>query len=85
MNQPSTHQASPAQPVATLEQRFDRNEIAFCIGLILMMIGIATLVGWGWAALITGAVLSAVSVASSFFVTWLSRSSDVEEGTDRVA
>lgn len=52
--------------------RFSRNDMVYLVGLLFLFAGIAHEYSWGMALIILGAVLTSVSIATSFFVTWLS-------------
>lgn len=52
--------------------RFDRNAQVYVVGLVFLFAGLAHLYSWGVASTVIGSILIGVSVASSFFVTWLS-------------
>lgn len=54
--------------------RFNRNDLVYLAGLVLLFTGIALEYTLGWALLVTGVVLTGVSIATSFFMTWLSTS-----------
>jgi len=57
------------------EPRFSRNDLLYCIGLILLFTGL-TLRSYSLALIVIGAILTGVSIATSFFVTWLSASKE---------
>jgi hypothetical protein len=57
----------PEKPAA----RFSRNDLVYWTGLLFLFIGAGLVFSWGMAFLILGAVLTAVNIATSFFVTWL--------------
>ena len=59
---------TPQKPDA----RFDSNDILFYVGLLLMGIGLAFGVSWQTALIVVGALIAGTSIATSFFVTWLS-------------
>lgn len=50
----------------------DRNEITYWLGLLMLFTGLAIRVSVATALIVAGATVLATSVASSFFVTWLS-------------
>lgn len=52
--------------------RFDRNTLLYWAGLCLLFGGIWLRYGLSLALIMIGALLTGVSVATSFFVTWLS-------------
>jgi hypothetical protein len=60
-------QESQVKPAA----RFSRNDLAYWAGLLFLFVGVGLVFGWGMACLVLGAVLTAVNIATSFFVTWL--------------
>ena len=59
-------------PVPPTASRFDRNAQVYVAGLLSLFAGLAQLYSWGVALTVRGSILIGVSVASSFFVTWLS-------------
>jgi hypothetical protein len=52
--------------------RFDRNTLVYLTGLCMLFIGLSAVYSMGIALLVVGATLTGVSIATSFFVTWLS-------------
>jgi len=52
--------------------RFSRNDVVYFAGLLFLFAGLAVVYSWGIALIVLGAVLTGVSILSSFFVTWLS-------------
>jgi len=52
--------------------RFSRNDLVYLAGLLCLFTGLAAVYSWGVALIVLGAVLTGVSILSSFFVTWLS-------------
>ncbi len=50
----------------------DKNLLAYLFGLAILFYGLYLQYGWAVALIIIGSVLTSVSVATSFFVTWLS-------------
>jgi hypothetical protein len=59
-----------SQPVRA--PRFSRNDLVYWAGLLLLFTGFALVYSFGMACLVLGAVITAVNIATSFFVTWLS-------------
>lgn len=53
------------------QPRFSGNDQVYLAGLLLLFVGIVWEVSWGMALLVVGAILTGVSIATSFFVTWL--------------
>lgn len=53
-------------------QSLDRNEVTYWFGLLLLFVGLAIRVSVATALIVSGAIVLTTSVASSFFVTWLS-------------
>lgn len=54
------------------QTRFDRNDRVYMAGLLILFAGLANLFSIGAALAVIGGIVIFVSVASSFFVTWLS-------------
>ena len=57
----------PARP----SPRFSGNDQVYLAGLLLLFVGIGWEISWGMAFLVLGAILTGVSIATSFFVTYL--------------
>jgi hypothetical protein len=53
-------------------QSIDRNEVTYWLGLGMLFAGVALRVSTATALIVAGAIVLVTSVASSFFVTWLS-------------
>jgi hypothetical protein len=51
--------------------RFDRNDLVYWAGLALLFLGVGFIYGLFWAMLVLGTILTSVSIATSFFITWL--------------
>lgn len=51
--------------------RFDRNTLVYLAGLVCLFAGIAQEYSWGIALIVLGALVTGVSIATSFFITWL--------------
>lgn len=54
------------------QPRFSRNDQIYLAGLLFLFAGLAAEYSWGIALIVLGAVLTSVSIVTSFFVTWLS-------------
>lgn len=55
-----------------IRPRFDSNAGLY-LGLLVLFVGIAVKYSLADALIVIGAIVAAISVATSFFVTWLSR------------
>ena len=49
----------------------DRNELTYWIGLLLLFIGLSLHVSMATALIVTGAVMAAESVITSYLSTWM--------------
>ena len=58
-------------PVQKPAARFSRNDLVYWAGLALLFLGVGFIYGFFWAMLVLGAILTSVSIANSFFITWL--------------
>jgi hypothetical protein len=56
-----------SQPVT----RFDRNTQIYGLGLLFLLFGLLLQWGVAIALIVVGAILIIVSIATSFFITWL--------------
>ena len=67
-------ETSPATPKKSrsLGRPLDATDWSYLLGLILLAIGISLRVSVETALIVVGAILTFVSCAASFFVTWLS-------------
>jgi len=59
-------------PVPQPPSRFDRNTLVYLAGLACLFAGVAQEYSWGIALIVLGTLVTTVSIATSFFVTWLS-------------
>ena len=55
-----------------MSHRFSGNDLFFFSSLALLFVGLALRHGIDVALIVVGAILTTTSVATSFFVTWLS-------------
>lgn len=54
------------------EINIDKNLFAYLFGLFSLFYGLILQYGWAFALIVIGSILICVSIATSFFVTWLS-------------
>jgi phage shock protein PspC (stress-responsive transcriptional regulator) len=52
--------------------RFRGNDQIYLAGLLFLFAGLAAQYSWSVALIVIGAILTGVSIGTSFFVTWLS-------------
>lgn len=51
---------------------FDRNEMTYWVGLVMMFIGLTLSVSIATALVVTGSAMALESVVTSYLATWLS-------------
>lgn len=56
----------------SVEPRFSRNDVFYAASLLALFVGLVLQYGLSLALVVIGAVGVSTSVATSFFVTWLS-------------